>query len=64
MATLDVKYLYRETGTLPQNINFAIKINYAKNILDMESNIQLEPSTIEDLNTDNLLKCIVLIKSE
>ena len=64
MATLDVKYLYRETGTLPQNINFAIKINYAKNILDMEANIQLEPSAIEDLNTDNLLKCIVLIKSE
>ena len=35
VATLNAKYLYEKIGIIPQNVNFAIKVDYLKNLVSM-----------------------------
>jgi serine protease Do len=35
VSGLDAKYLYENYGIIPQNVNFAIKISFVKNLLDL-----------------------------
>ncbi len=35
VASLNAKYLYEKIGIIPQNVNFAIKVDYLNNLIDM-----------------------------
>jgi YVTN family beta-propeller protein len=35
VASLNVKYLYEKIGIIPQNVNFALKVNYLHNLVSM-----------------------------
>lgn len=47
VASLNAKYFYENIGVIPQNVNFAIKSNYLKNL------IQLLPEGEEIINRKN-----------
>jgi S1-C subfamily serine protease len=38
VSSLNAKLLYEQTGTIPQNVNFAIKSDYLKNLISMLPN--------------------------
>jgi S1-C subfamily serine protease len=35
VASLDMHYIYEHFGTIPQNVNFAVKSEYLLNLLEM-----------------------------
>lgn len=41
MSTLDALQIFKITGAVPQNVNFAVKINYAKSLVSMLPNSEV-----------------------
>jgi len=70
VSSLNAKYFYENAGIIPQNVNFAIKIDYLKNIISMlpegdeilKRKSLLKPDKIENL-VEKLSPFIVQIKS-
>lgn len=54
ISTANVSYFYSESGTIPQNVNFAIKSNYLKDLLLML------PDGSQIANREKILKSIKL----
>ncbi len=65
IATLNVKYFYEKLDIIPQNVNFAIKVDYLKNIVSMlpegDEIIHRKSSLTNDSLEDQVKKIVPFI---
>jgi len=68
-SSLDVGKIFASTGGLPQNVNYALKISYARVLLEMISPLKLPQPFVESPGFDNVVErvraasALVLIKN-
>jgi hypothetical protein len=62
VATLDAAYLYRVAGTLPQNVNWAIKADYLLNLLNMIPSGSPASRTTA-FSAEKAAKCVAIIRA-
>lgn len=62
VASLDAAELFRAAGTLPQNVNWAIKSDYLLNLLNMLPGETL-PSRETSFSPEKAAKCVVIVKA-
>jgi len=62
VATLDAAKLYAMAGTLPQNVNWAIKSDYLMNLIGMLPNESPSARTTA-FSPEKAAKCVVTIKA-
>jgi hypothetical protein len=63
VSTLDSSVLYNETGVMPQNVNFAVKINNARRIVSKEEEMDIAPYDPSDLSIAELMDSVVLVSA-
>lgn len=60
VSSINAEYLYAKTGVLPQAVNFAIKMEYVLNLLDMLGVIGSAGES-KSLTADEVSPCVALI---
>lgn len=63
VATLDAAKLYAIAGTLPQNVNWAVKSDYLLTLIGMLPAIQMPSSRTTPFSPEKAAQCIAMIKA-
>ncbi|MEE8574394.1 MAG: trypsin-like peptidase domain-containing protein, partial [Thermodesulfobacteriota bacterium] len=64
MSTLSARNLFDRTGVVPQNVNFAVKIDHARSILDEVTDMEVEPYDPRGMSAEELSPAVMLIDAD